>query len=219
MRRGSWTFNKSRDRHKKATPKQRARSNSVPAVLDISTQLLLFRQLQSSIPDIIVSPEEAEKAEEEDCFVDFPVDDVVEGFSWTLAETIIEEILKEMETSRNPGLQQLCLPPGIRKGILKNASNDSLHSEDPPPPLLVQTPCAEELLQISWSHRSTSMPSLRAIDHIEAQPLCQVSFPLATHTHYLLPASGFRFFNDFFFFSPFFFGVNQLGIFSVSSFP
>ena len=41
-RRGSWIFKKSRERHSKskggasATPKQRARSNSVPAVMDLT---------------------------------------------------------------------------------------------------------------------------------------------------------------------------------------
>ena len=182
MRRGSWTFNKSRERHRKSLttsmtssmPKQRARSNSVPAVLSL-TQLPLFRH--SWIPEIVVSGEkpEAEVAE---------VAEVVEGFSWTMAEGIIEGILQEMEASSRRPFHSLPLPPetGSRKGILKNASNDSLYRsysgslEEPASGSQsgingnrsgsnhVPIPEAAPSEGLSWSHRSTSMPSLRAID-------------------------------------------------------
>ena len=183
MRRGSWTFNKSRDRHKKSVtspmtssiPKQRARSNSVPAVLSLA-QLPLFRH--TWIPEIVVSGDRTEAE----------VADVVEGFSWTLAESIIEDILKEMEASTRRPFHTLPLPPdiGSRKGILKNASNDSLyrsysgsleepsgsqsgngsHSGNEGCSGINQTPIpvASPSQGLSWSHRSTSMPSLSAID-------------------------------------------------------
>ena len=226
MRRGSWTFNKSRERNKKSltatssTPRQRARSNSVPAVLSL-TQLPLFRH--SWIPQIVVSGEEPEAEPE--------VADVVEGFSWTLAESIIEDILKEMEASSRRPYHQLPLPvdTGSRKGILKNASNDSLYRscsgslEEPPngsqsdngkPTGSDHIPIPETVSSeaLSWSHRSTSMPSLRAIDQDfrNSSGCPQVSWffllPLLNPSGSILPASfpSMQLFNSqkrFFFYS------------------
>ena len=236
-RRGSWIFKKSRERNKggksaKDLPKQRARSNSVPAVMEL-TQLTLWHnqpvslltELRPSIPDIIVS---VENSEEDDCFLPLlaghqrrhqsrsydglPLnrssesllsDDVVEGFSWTMAETIIEEILKELGTKKTPVQLQVPAKHGAtfqkhkrpHKGILKNSSNDSLyrsHSGSLEPG--TDSSCGGSKIELfggcqaessaaaapqnsgedahlSWSHRSTSMPSLRAIDELEQSQL------------------------------------------------
>lgn len=229
-RRGSWFFKKSREqRHHPSIKHQRARSNSVPTVMELS-QLSLWQQQmaeqlkQSLIPDIIVSDE---NTEDDECFTSSPQqsqrrhrsyddqlqnfaqssesllsDDVVEGFSWTMAETIIEDIMKEIGSKQT----QLTLParqsggvgktgyqnpakvtnklPG--KSILKICSNDSLnrsHSgslEQNPdkaerPAYAAHKSVAEHMAEqqhqnstMSWSHRSTSMPSLRAIDELES---------------------------------------------------
>ena len=226
-RRGSWFFKKSREqRHHPNIKHQRARSNSVPTVMELS-QLSLWQQQmaeqlkQSLIPDIIVS---GENTEDDECFSSqqsqrrhrsyddqlqnfaqssesLLSDDVVEGFSWTMAETIIEDIMKEIGSKQT----QLSLPtrhsgvgksgynnpvklsnklPG--KSILKISSNDSLnrsHSgslEQHPdnverPSFAIHKTVAEHIAEqqhqnspMSWSHRSTSMPSLRAIDEIES---------------------------------------------------
>ncbi|XP_046652893.1 uncharacterized protein LOC124343574 isoform X2 [Daphnia pulicaria] len=243
-RRGSWFFKKSREqRHQNpgGIKHQRARSNSVPTVMELS-QLSLWQQQmaeqlkQSLIPDIIVSGENTE--EDDECFTpgsnsrqesqqsrrhrsyddqlqnfaqsseSLLSDDVVEGFSWTMAETIIEDILKEigskqtqlsLPSRRNPsggvgkcgggGGGQLKMPanklPG--KSILKISSNDSLHRshsgslEQPQqesverPTFAIHKTIAEHMAEqqqqnapMSWSHRSTSMPSLRAIDELES---------------------------------------------------
>ncbi|XP_045024448.1 uncharacterized protein LOC123469466 isoform X2 [Daphnia magna] len=231
-RRGSWFFKKSREqRHQNPSIKhQRARSNSVPTVMELS-QLSLWQQQmaeqlkQSLIPDIIVSDE---NTEDDECFTpgqqsqrrhrsyddqlqnfaqsseSLLSDDVVEGFSWTMAETIIEDIMKEIGSKQT----QLSLPtrhnaaggvgktglhnplkmanklPG--KSILKISSNDSLHRshsgslEQPQenverPTFAIHKTIAEHMAEqqhqnapMSWSHRSTSMPSLRAIDELES---------------------------------------------------
>lgn len=245
-RRGSWFFKKSREqRHQNpgGIKHQRARSNSVPTVMELS-QLSLWQQQmaeqlkQSLIPDIIVSGENTE--EDDECFTpgsssrhesqqsrrhrsyddqlqnfaqsseSLLSDDVVEGFSWTMAETIIEDILKDigskqtqlsLPSRRNPsggvgkcggggGGGQLKMPanklPG--KSILKISSNDSLHrshsgsleqpqqeSEVERPTFAIHKTIAEHMAEqqqqnapMSWSHRSTSMPSLRAIDELES---------------------------------------------------
>ncbi|XP_046461885.1 uncharacterized protein LOC124208188 isoform X2 [Daphnia pulex] len=241
-RRGSWFFKKSREqRHQNpgGIKHQRARSNSVPTVMELS-QLSLWQQQmaeqlkQSLIPDIIVSGENTE--EDDECFTpgsssrqesqqsrrhrsyddqlqnfaqsseSLLSDDVVEGFSWTMAETIIEDILKEigskqtqlsLPSRRNPsggvgkcgGGGPLKMPanklPG--KSILKISSNDSLHRshsgslEQPQqesverPTFAIHKTIAEHMAEqqqqnapMSWSHRSTSMPSLRAIDELES---------------------------------------------------
>jgi hypothetical protein len=233
-RRGSWFFKKSREqRHQNPSIKhQRARSNSVPTVMELS-QLSLWQQQmaeqlkQSLIPDIIVS---GENTEDDECFTpgqqssqqrrhrsyddqlqnfaqsseSLLSDDVVEGFSWTMAETIIEDIMKEIGSKQT----QLSLPsrhnpsggvgksgplkmtnklPG--KSILKISSNDSLHrshsgsldhQQTPEnnmerPTYAIHKTIAEHMAEqqhqnapMSWSHRSTSMPSLRAIDELES---------------------------------------------------
>lgn len=233
-RRGSWFFKKSREqRHHPSIKHQRARSNSVPTVMELS-QLSLWQQQmaeqlkQSLIPDIIVSGENTEEDDDE-CFTNTPQqsqrrhrsyddqlqnfaqssesllsDDVVEGFSWTMAETIIEDIMKEIGSKQT----QLTLPirhnqsggvgkigyqnpakltnklPG--KSILKISSNDSLnrshsgsldkHPDNAErPAYAVHKTVAEHIADqqhqnstMSWSHRSTSMPSLRAIDELES---------------------------------------------------
>ena len=231
-RRGSWFFKKSREqRHHPGVKHQRARSNSVPLVMEMSQLSLWQQQLaeqskQSLIPDIIVS---GENTEDDECFTTTPQpsqrrhrsydeqlqnfaqssesllsDDVVEGFSWTMAETIIEDILKEIGSKQT----QLTLPsrhnggvgkvggfyqtnpakmanklPG--KSILKISSNDSLNRSHSGsleqggqdgaerPPYNNHKTVAEHMADqqnstMSWSHRSTSMPSLRAVDEIES---------------------------------------------------
>ena len=240
-RRGSWIFKKSREQRHPGIKHHRARSNSVPTVMDL-TQLTLWQQQLAEKqqqrgfipPDIIVSGEDS-NAEEDEAFAseDPPVqqqrrhrsyddqlqhfaqsnesllsDDVVEGFSWTMAETIIEDILKDIGSKQ----AQLSLPPKRStaptssaylvskrkpgKSILKNSSNDSLNrshsgslemtgarteSDGPPSPLVFTAvgPVndrgreGEKMMidqqqqqQMSWSQRSTSMPSLRAIDEL-----------------------------------------------------
>ena len=252
-RRGSWIFKKSREqRHLNpgGIKHQRARSNSVPTVMDL-TQLTLWQQQLAEKqqqrgfipPDIIVSGEDSNAEDEDgkdqqqrrhrsydDQLQNFAQsnesllsDDVVEGFSWTMAETIIEDILKDIGSKQ----AQLCLPkrshyggkqdpssaipstslaaskrkPG--KSILKISSNDSLNrshsgslemtrtgSDGPPSPLVFSAVgpssngggadksvgggggCSSAGIsehhqqQMSWSQRSTSMPSLRAIDEL-----------------------------------------------------
>ena len=100
-------------------------------------------------------------------------DDVVEAFSWTMAETIIEDIMKWLEIGSPNKL------PG--KSILKISNNDSLNRSQSGS--LKQHPdIAEQQHQNSpmfWSHCSTSIPcesslksirpsSLKAIDEIES---------------------------------------------------
>ncbi|XP_059350664.1 uncharacterized protein LOC130693764 isoform X3 [Daphnia carinata] len=229
-RRGSWFFKKSREqRHHPSIKHQRARSNSVPTVMELS-QLSLWQQQmaeqlkQSLIPDIIVSDE---NTEDDECFSSqqsqrrhrsyddqlqnfaqssesLLSDDVVEGFSWTMAETIIEDIMKEigskqtqlsLPTRHNPsgGVGKIGLHNPLKmtnklpgKSILKISSNDSLHRshsgslEQPQenverPTFAIHKTIAEHMAEqqhqnapMSWSHRSTSMPSLRAIDELES---------------------------------------------------
>ena len=232
-RRGSWIFKKSREqRHP-----QRARSNSVPTVMDL-TQLSLWQQQLADraschIPDIIVSGENTAE-EDDDCFngggaaaaaaeaagrrkqyrsledrlqrlaqsnESLLSDDVVEGFSYTMAETIIEDIMKDIGSKRSnlsvsrsgngrahPPVSSKRKMPG--KGILKLSSNDSLnrsHSgsldrpDGCPPSPNVKVVSGGDVgggggggdksdgggQPMSWSQRSTSMPSLRAIDELE----------------------------------------------------
>ena len=261
-RRGSWFFKKSREqRHHPSIKHQRARSNSVPTVMELA-QLQLFQQRMAAtslIPDIIVS---GENTEDDECFTSpLPTppptanttsplltvnnrrhrsyddklqsldqssesllsDDVVEGFSWTLAETIIEDIMKEIGTKQAPnhaiphpvtGYKRNSSPnesyqksglhsPGALtnkkpgKSILKISSSDSLnrsHSgslveqpidedgDEPKTPTTTRPrlpPVLKTLAQqiadqhqnqsssMSWSQRSTSMPSLCAVDECD----------------------------------------------------
>lgn len=130
-------------------------------------------------------------------------DDVVEGFSWTMAEMIIEDILKEISTSQRLAVRTNKKAPGKRKGILKLSSNDSLNrshsgsldrhdsSSQPPtsPVVRLNEPdiganhessrhmSHQSSSSMSWSQRSTSMPSLRAIDELETIGGCGNNLP------------------------------------------
>ena len=240
-RRGSWIFKKSREQRHHHNHPQRARSNSVPTVMDMSQLALWQQQLTERgmgkllMPDIIVSGENTEG--EDDCF-DGPSgssaqvaehhrscedrlqrsneslisDDVVEGFSWTLAESIIEGILNEIKrsSSNNLAASRSSLNRNsnnnskrkMMKGILKLSSNDSLnrsHSgsldrqdsqpmiqhEAEPSSSSADNHNAERIMRVSsssmtWSQRSTSMPSLRAIDEMENSSLANNSFDPAS---------------------------------------
>lgn len=266
-RRGSWFFKKSREqRHHPSVKHQRARSNSVPTVMELG-QLQLFQQRMaghSLIPDIIVS---GENTEDDECFTSpLPTpppasgaaplltansrrhrsyddklqsldqssesllsDEVVEGFSWTLAETIIEDIMKEIGSKPShamphpvAGFPATSPPSGAfkksalhgparlankkpGKSILKISSSDSLNrshsgslaeqpieensdgAKTPTAPRPRLPPVLKTLAQqiadqhqsqsngMSWSQRSTSMPSLSAVDEPDSDMFAQLN--------------------------------------------
>lgn len=182
-RRGSSILNKSRQQRKKKSgtvPKQRARSNSVPTVSE------WIRFSTRSDPMATKHDLDEEPGDHTDDTRSYKfrscesllIDDVVEGFSWTMAESVIESGINQLKdrlrVTAGSSSQQSFRPC---KGILKNAaSNDSLSTfydcettiladdHDIGNPFLVSGP--DESILLGY-HRSNSMPSLRTIDELD----------------------------------------------------
>ncbi|CAG0922472.1 unnamed protein product [Notodromas monacha] len=90
--------------------------------------------------------------------------DVLEGFSYTLAETLVETVLREMVISRRASLPALPSKP-LRKGILKNRSKSYWHIGASEPSSsesdgLMKQPLARLLAESSLLQRSSSWHQL-----------------------------------------------------------